>query len=195
MPPDRRHPDERYPDERYPDERYPDERYRRAEPRPNDDRSLVDLLGELTTETRELVRQEINLAQTEISEKTSQATQEVKDKAAEAGKDAAYVGLGGAVAYAGLIALVFSLALLLGSFMPDWLGFLIVGVLVAGIGYALAQSGLKKLRQINYALETDFSLSKTKQTLQEDKQWMKEEAREIKENETETKPSDRQSIR
>ena len=177
-----------------PERRPPDDRRPPSEPRP-DERSLVDLLSELTTETRELVRQEINLAQTEISEKTSQATQEVKNTALEAGKDAAYVGLGGAIAYAGLLALVFSLALLLGSFMPDWLGFLIAGVVVLLIGYALAQSGLEKLRQMDYALSTDFSLSKTKQTLQEDKQWMKEEAREVKQGETEAKPSGRPSIR
>ena len=177
-----------------PDRRPPDDRRPRGEPRLDDERSLVDLLRELTTETRELVRQEINLAQTEISEKTSQATQEVKGKATEAGKDAAYVGLGGAIAYAGLLALVFSLALLLGSFMPDWLGFLIAGVVVLLIGYALIQSGLKKLRQVDYALSTDFSLSKTKRTLQEDKQWMKEEAREVKAGETETKPSEHRPI-
>ena len=177
-----------------PPDKRPSDNYRPRGAARSDERSLVDLLGELTTETRELVRQEINLAQTEISEKASQATQEAKDKASQAGNGVAYVGLGGAIAYAGLLALVFSLALLLGSFMPDWLGFLIAGVLVAGIGYALVQSGLTKLRQIDYALTTDFSLSKTRKTLQEDKQWMKEEAREVKAGETERKPSDRPSI-
>ncbi len=158
---------------------------------PSDERSLVDLLSELTSETSALVRQELNLVQTEVSEKASEARREVSQKASEAGKDVAYVGLGGAVAYAGLIVLLFGLALLLGLLMPEWLAFLIVGVAVALIGYALLQSGLSGLRKIDYSLSTDFTLSKTKESLREDKQWMKEEAREIKAGETGTKPSER----
>lgn len=128
-----------------------------------DGRSLTGLFRELSRETRMLVRQEISLAKTEISEKAS-----------EAGRDVALVGAGGAVAYVGFIVLVMGLAILLGSVIADWLAFVITGVVVALIGYALAQKGLSALRRM------DFKLTKTTETLQEDKQWMKEEAKEVK---------------
>ncbi len=126
--------------------------------RPADERSFGELLGELTRETRTLVRQEINLAKTEASEKASAA-----------GKDVAYVAAGGAVAYAGLIAVVFAFVFLVAGIMPVWLSSLTVGLVVAGIGYALAQRGLTALKRMN------LTLSRTTETLQEDKQWMKDE--------------------
>lgn len=151
------------------------ERHEPVDRRP-DERSFSDLLSELSTETRTLIRQEINLAKTELSEKTS-----------EVGKDAGLMGAGGAIAYAGLIVLAFGLALLLGLVMANWLAFVIVGAAVALTGYALLQTGLSRLKR------TDLSLSKTAETLQEDKQWMKEEARKVRHGETETKPSERRS--
>lgn len=111
-----------------------------------------------------LIRQEINLAKTEASEKVSAA-----------GRDAGLVGAGGAVAYAGFIVLSIGLALLIGTFMADWLAFVIVGTVVAAAGYGLAQSGLNSLKQ------TDFTLARTAETLEEDKQWMKEEVRQVRE--------------
>lgn len=130
--------------------------------RPNgrhtDTRSLGDLLRELTGETRTLVRQEIGLAQTEISEKVS-----------EAGKDAASMGAGGAIAYAGFIVLAFGLALLLGTVMANWLAFVITGAAIAIIGYVMLQGGLTALKKAN------FSLQRTENTLREDKKWIKEE--------------------
>ena len=123
-----------------------------------DTRSLGELLRELSGETRTLVRQEIKLARTEMSEKAS-----------EAGKDVASVGLGGAIAYAGFIVLAFGLALLLGLVMPDWLAFVITGAVIGLIGYSMLQSGLSALRK------TNFSLQRTEDTLREDKQWMKDE--------------------
>jgi hypothetical protein len=128
-----------------------------------DSRTFGDLLSELTTETSTLVRQEIQLAKTELSE-----------KATDVGKDAALITTGGAIAYAGLITLAFGLSLVLGLVMVTWLAFLIVGVCIAFSGYALLQLGLTRLERTNLAL------SKTAETLEEDKQWIKEEAKEIR---------------
>ena len=136
-------------------------------PRPavqnQDERSLGDLFKELAGETQLLVRQEIRLAKAELSE-----------KAGKAGKNVGFIAAGGFVAYAGLIVLVMALGLLLGSFMPDWLGFLIAGVVAILAGYAFFQKGLSGLKH------TDFSLERTAETLQEDKLWMKQEAQEVK---------------
>ncbi len=137
-----------------------------------DDRSLGDLLGELAAETTTLVKQEVALAKTEISREVKAAADEAKTAAADAGAIAA----GGAVAYTGLIAVVIGLGWLLGELLGDaeWLGILIVGLIVAGIGYMLVQSGLKKLKKDLDALKRiDPTPDRTIQTLKEDKEWLK----------------------
>lgn len=125
---------------------------------PVDDRSVGDLVSELFTETGTLVRQEVQLAKTE-------ARQELKEAGAAVGSAVA----GGAVAYAGLIALVIGLGWGLGELLDgaEWLGIIIVGLIVAIIGYVLLKKGLDKIQQLSPPLDT------TTQTLKEDKQWLK----------------------
>ena len=55
-----------------------------------DDRSLGELFSELAQETSTLVRQEVQLAKTEMGQKASRV-----------GKDVGFLAAGGAVAYAG----------------------------------------------------------------------------------------------
>src|ERR687894_566887 len=96
-----------------------------------EDRSLGELFAELARETSTLVRQEVELAKTEMSQKAS-----------EVGKDAGLLGAGGAVAYAGFLAIMAALIIGLGQLIPLWLSALVVGLVVGGIGYALMQKGL-----------------------------------------------------
>ncbi len=124
-----------------------------------DDRSLGELFAELTRELTALVRQEAALARTELTE-----------KATTAGKNVGVLAAGGAVAYAGFLALLAALIIGLGQLgVPWWLSALIVGLVVAGIGYALVQKGLKALKQLNLAPQ------QTIETLKEDKEWAKEQ--------------------
>lgn len=127
-----------------------------------DDRSLGDLLSELSTETTTLVKQEVRLAKAEAREELR-----------EAGKGVGAAVAGGAVAYTGLIALVIGLGWGLGELLDgaEWLGITIAGVLVALIGYVLLKKGLDQLKALSPPLDT------TVQTLQEDKQWIKAETR------------------
>lgn len=125
-----------------------------------DNRSIGELFAELARETSTLVRQEVQLAKTELTQ-----------KATSAGKDAAMIGAGGAVAYAGLLALIAALIIGIGNFMPMWLSALIVGLLVVGIGYALIQSGLSALKRV------DPTPRETIDSLKEDKEWAKEQTR------------------
>ncbi|WP_420454270.1 phage holin family protein [Rubrivirga sp.] len=133
-----------------------------ARPPAADDRSLGDLLSELSTETTTLVKQEVRLAKAE-------ARQEIH----EAGKGIGAAVAGGAVAYTGLIALVIGLGWGLGELLDgaEWLGITIAGVVVALIGYVLLKKGLDQLKALSPPLDT------TVQTLQEDKQWIKAETR------------------
>ena len=128
-----------------------------------DDRSIGDLLSELTTETTTLVKQEIRLVKAE-------ATQEAREAGAAIGAAAA----GGAVAYAGLISILIGVGWGLGQLFDEdliWLGILLVGVVAALIGYLMLKKGLDKLKHLSPPLDT------TAQTLKEDKQWIKEETR------------------
>jgi xanthine/uracil permease len=79
------------------------------------------------------------------------------------------IGAGGALAYAGLLALIAALIIGLGELIPLWLSALIVGLVVVGIGYMLIQRGLTALKRI------DPKPQQTIQTLQEDKEWVKEQ--------------------
>jgi len=126
-----------------------------------DERSLGELLGDLARESSTLVRQEISLARTELAE-----------KGAEVGKDLGRLAVGGAIAYAGLLAIIAAVIIgLAAAGVPWWLAALIVGIVVAGVGYALVQQGLTALKQV------DLGPRQTVETLREDAQWAKEQVR------------------
>lgn len=121
-----------------------------------DERSLGELFSELSRQTSTLIRQEIALAKAEM-----------KQKGAEAGKDIGMMVAGGALAYAGLLALIAAVVIVLAEVMAWWLAALLVGLVVAGIGGLLAQRGLAALKQSGIAPE------QTIETLKEDTEWAK----------------------
>lgn len=126
-----------------------------------DERSLGDLFGDLARETSTLVRQEVELAKTEMTQ-----------KATRVGKDIGFLVAGGAVAYAGFLALVAALAIGLGQLgLPWWLATLLVALLVGGIGGLLVMRGISALKQESLAPE------RTMQTLKEDVEWAKAQTR------------------
>ncbi len=106
-----------------------------------DERSLGELFGDLSRETSTLVRQEVTLAKTELTQTATQV-----------GKDVGVLAVGGAIAYAGLLVLLAALVLgLVALGLPAWLAALIVGVVVAGVGYALVRRGLAALKAVTLA--------------------------------------------
>jgi hypothetical protein len=129
-----------------------------------DDRSFGDLLRELSSETSELIRKEIALARTEMSENASRL-----------GAALGAVLLGGAVAFAGVLAILDAvmrgvsslLAQFLSVEVAVWLGPLLVGLVLAGIGYSMTSKALERVRRFNLKPE------KTTQSLQENKEWIK----------------------
>src|SRR4051812_50143365 len=104
-----------------------------------EERSIGQLLKELTQESRTLLKQEVDLAKTEMSEKASRV-----------GANLGEVAVGGSVAFLGAIALllavVYGLTSLLSKFMSlgvaAWLAPLIVGVVLAAVGYSLLNKAL-----------------------------------------------------
>lgn len=106
----------------------------------NQDRSLGSLFADLTQETTGLVRQEVDLAKAEISEKASQV-----------GSAIASLAVGGALALAGFLVLLQAAVVALSNVMEPWLASLIVGGVVALIGIILMLKGRRDLAAQNLA--------------------------------------------
>jgi xanthine/uracil permease len=129
-----------------------------------EERSIGQLLKELRDETTTLLRQEVDLAKTEMSE-----------KALRTGRNLGSLAMGGGVAFLGALALlaavIYGLTSVFNQFMSVgvavWLAPLIVGLVLAAIGYSLVQKALATLRQ------ESLTPQKTTQTLQENKEWLK----------------------
>jgi len=125
----------------------------------NNERSLGELFGDLARDMGTLVSQELALARTELT-----------DKASQVGKDIAMLAVGGLVAYAGLLAIIAAVIVLIADRgVPLWVSALVVGLVVAGIGYLLVQRGISALRR------QDLAPRQTIQSLKDDTQWAKEQ--------------------
>jgi hypothetical protein len=123
------------------------------------ERSVGELFGQLTQDLALLVRQEAQLAKTEIQAKVSRATGNLVSLAT-----------GGIVALLGAFALTAALILLLVDpvGLDPWLAALLVGVVLAGVGYFMLQGGLRDLKQI------DPAPRRTVESIKEDIQVAKE---------------------
>ena len=124
------------------------------------ERSIGELFGQLSQDMTLLVRQEIQLARTEMSEKLSRLATNLVSVAA-----------GGFVAYLGGLALVAALILAIRDLANISLAVsaLIVGAVLAIVGYVMLQRGLKELKRV------DLSPRRTVETLKDDVQWAKEQ--------------------
>jgi hypothetical protein len=124
-----------------------------------DERSIGELFSDLARDTGTLVRQEMALARTEITHTMTRA-----------GRDIGVLVVGGAVVYAGFLALVAAAIIGIAAAGLDWwLAALIVGIIIAGIGAVLVQRGLGALRQEHLVPR------QTIETLKEDVAWAKEQ--------------------
>src|ERR671919_2718487 len=122
------------------------------------DRSIGELFGQLSQDMTLLVRQEVQLARAEMSDKISRLTTNLISVAA-----------GGFVAYLGGLALMAALILAirdLANISLAWSA-LIVGAVLAIVGYVMLQKGLKELKQV------DLAPRRTVETLKDDVQWAK----------------------
>lgn len=120
-------------------------------------RSLGELFGDLSREISTLVRDEVTLAKAEMTQ-----------KATKVGKNAGILAAGGALAYAGLLALLAAAILgLMALGLAAWLSALVVGLVAAIVGGVLAMAGLKSIRKV------DPMPQETARTLKEDEEWAK----------------------
>jgi hypothetical protein len=120
-----------------------------------DDESAPGLLGRLIDDVTQLFRNELALARAETMEAAHRA---------KGGIGA--VATGGAVLLAGALALVAAAILGLAEVVEPWLAALIVGVVLAAIGYAMVNAGRKRLEPSNFTFgRTQESLRKDKDTV------------------------------
>lgn len=131
---------------------------------PGDEKSVGELLRELSEETSTLVRQEVQLAKAELSAKAKQA-----------GKGGALLGAAAVMGLALLGAFTALLIIVLDLAMPTWLAALIVTVLYAVIVTVLALAGRAALKKA-----TPVMPEQTVDTVKEDVQWAKTQARSAK---------------
>jgi uncharacterized membrane protein YqjE len=122
--------------------------------RPEDNRSMGELLSEMTSEVSQLFRAEIELAKTEAKEEAQ--------KAARAG---VMFGAGGFAGYLAIIMLSFAAAWALTAVIPDGLAFLVVGVVYAAVAAVLFLLGRSRMQEFNPVPQ------ETVETLKEDMEW------------------------
>ncbi len=96
---------------------------------------------------------------------------EAAEKAKTAGKGVAFLAAGGFVAYAGLLAVIAGIILLVGQWVPMWVSALIIGIIVALVGYLLIQKGRNDLKAEN------LKPQQTAASLRENKEWLQEQVR------------------
>lgn len=135
---------------------------------PKESRSLGSLFRELTTDTRDLVQQEVKLAKTEVTEKVDVLQ-----------KNMVALAIGGALLLAALLTLVGALSAALTSLFAQfmdleiavWLGPLVLAAILGLIGYSLIMKGKEKIQN------EGMSLDRTADSLREDRRLIKEKAK------------------
>ena len=124
-----------------------------------DDRSLGQLFGDLSRQLSTLIRQEIDLARTEMTARATAVT-----------RDGALIGAGAAVGYAGLLFLLAAfVALLIDAGLDPWLAALLVGLAALAAGGVMVWRGREGLRTATLVPE------RTIETLKDDAEWAKEQ--------------------
>ena len=120
------------------------------------DRSIGDLLKQLSTETSTLVRQEMQLARAELAQQGKKA-----------GIGAGLFGGAGVIGLCALGAFTAFAILLLDTAMDAWLAALIVTVVMAAVAGVLALVGKNRIQ------EATPPAPQTVETVKEDVEWAK----------------------
>jgi uncharacterized membrane protein YqjE len=124
------------------------------------DASAGELFKQLSEQTSTLVRQEVDLAKAELSEKGQKV-----------GVGAGMFGGAGILGYTGLLAVTAAIVLALNEVMDAWLAALIVGAVYLAAAGVMALLGRDRIREA-----TPVAPEQTIETVREDVQWAKTQA-------------------
>jgi drug/metabolite transporter (DMT)-like permease len=120
-----------------------------------DDRSLGELMAELSRDTGTLVRKEFELATTELTA-----------RAREVAGHAAIAAVGAALLHAGVLVVLAALVIALTQMgMQPWLAAVIVAALAMIGGYVMMNSGVSRIKN------TSLAPRQTIETLRENAKW------------------------
>jgi len=128
-----------------------------AAPEPTGDKSISQLLKDLAEETTTLVREEVELAKAELSQ-----------KAKNAGAGAGMFGGAAVLALGAFGAFTACLIAALAIVIPLTVGALIVAVVYAGIAAILALRGRDRVKEATPLVPTE-----TVESVKEDVEWLK----------------------
>jgi uncharacterized membrane protein YqjE len=119
--------------------------------------SVVQLLGELASQSANLIQDEVALAKQELREKVQslQSTLIV-------------IAVGALIALVAIASLCTALILALNEYLERWASALLVGVVLGVIAAVMITIGVKRLKQLSLKPE------KTIETLEENKEWLEE---------------------
>jgi drug/metabolite transporter (DMT)-like permease len=121
-----------------------------------DNRSLGDLLAELTRDLSTLIRKEAELARTEIGARIGFAA-----------RNAGLAAAGGAFALGGLLVLLAAAVLGFAALGLDpWLAAFLVGLATVVIGYILVNAGLSRMKR------TTVVPVRAMESIKEDAKWV-----------------------
>jgi uncharacterized membrane protein YqjE len=118
--------------------------------------SFRELLGRLASGSAALVRDEIDLAKQEITEKVKSLS-----------GAAIAIAVGAAFAFVGFLALIAALIAGISVFLSAWLSALIVGVALMIVAAIVAFSGFRLMKK------TSLKPEKTISSLKEDREWLR----------------------
>ncbi len=123
-----------------------------------EERPLGELFSDLVNETSNLVRNEVALVKVELTQ-----------KAAKVGRNVGSLVIGGAIAYAALLAFGAAAIMLLSTVMPGWVAALIVGLIVGGVAWLMISKAITELKR------TELTPQESVESLKEDAQWIKDQ--------------------
>ena len=131
-----------------------------ADSQASDDRALADLMRDLSQQSTELIRQEIELAKAEL-----------RQKGKAAGVGAGMFGAAGLIALFGVGALTACLILALATAVDGWLAALIVAVVYLAVAGVAALLGKGKVQEA-----TPPAPEQAIESAKEDVRWTKQRA-------------------
>jgi len=123
------------------------------------DRSIGEMLQDIVRNIQEIIRSEVRLAKTELTQEAS--------KAARAG---AMVGVGAVLGLYAVGFLLLTCVYALSNVVAPWLSALIVGVVVAAAAGIAVSMGIKNMKQVSKP-------EKTIETMRENVQWAKDQTK------------------
>lgn len=123
----------------------------------DDKRPISELISSLMNNVGELVKQEIKLAQTELSEKWTH----IRD-------DVIALVMGSAIIFIGILALVAAAILGLAVWLPTWLASLVIGLILSLVGFITLRANTRDLKTL------DLKPKRTLESLRQETFFVKE---------------------